>query len=308
MEELGLPHSLNRARPAYANQSKDEAYDNPDAYVNYARDVTNAVSGFRHAQAEFRYGRDIRDDFEYESGRLLEDVSETDGFRGQIRSRYVDVLRQDLEQELAAHPPRNSTGADTLRRTFITRLTELMTIARRISSTYAPLAIDADIRGLITDAQFRVSYRHITRELKETLRTDLLALLDPLAADIRAGVHRTMNQWPALDALVARFNRAMQVANSYLPIHTRSEAVYDEFNNFVTTFAATQPVAKRSRIENQGFEEGIDLATETIELRVQIMNRIQAGTPFAPRSGLDDPDLLLRQHQRNLRQFARTLR
>jgi hypothetical protein len=308
MEELGLPHSLNRTRPAYANQSKDDAYDNPDAYVNYARDVTNAVSGFRHAQAEFRYGRDIRDDFEYESSRLLEDVSESDGFRGQIRSRYVDVLRQDLEQELVAHPPRNSTDADTLKRTFVTRLTELMTLARRISSTYAPLAIDADIRSLITDERFRVSYQHITRELKEKLRTDLLALLDPLAADIRGGVHRTMNQWPALDALVAQFNRSIQVANSYLPIHTRSEAVYDEFNDFVTTFVATQPAGNRSRIENQAFQEVIDLATETISLRAQIVNRIQAGTPFAPNSGLDDPDLLLRQHQQALRRFAQTLR
>jgi hypothetical protein len=270
--------------------------------------VTNAVAGFRHSQAEFRYGRDIRDDFEYESGRLLEDVSEADGFRGQIRSGYVDVLRQDLEQELAAHPPRNSTDAETLRRTFITRLTELMAIASRISSAYAPLAVDADIRGLIADERFRVSYQHITRELKEKLRTDVLALLNPLAADIRAGVHRTMTQWPALDALVAQFNRAMQVANSYLPIHTRSEAVFDEFNDFVTTFAATQPAGKRSRIETQGFQEAIDLATETIELRVQIVNRIQAGTPFTPRSGLDDPDLLLRQHQQNLRRFARTLR
>jgi hypothetical protein len=38
------------------------------------------------------------------------------------------------------------------------------------------------------------------------------------------------------------------------------------------------------------------------------VNRIYAGTPLAPQSGLADPDLLLHQHQQNLRRFAQTLR
>ncbi len=176
-----------------------------------------------------------------------------------------------------------------------------------ISRKYEHFDTEADVRGLLVAPPLQRAHTALMTQLKHRFRNALLALLDPLGRQILASTHVERTSWPELEALAAQYQRAITLAEGYLPVYARSLAVVGEYNDFTDRFEASQPAAKRARIGEHAFDQMFALEGEMNALQSTIADRALAGTAYAPGSGLD-PDAALRRYRREIRDFSRGLR
>ena len=304
MEREGMEEGASPESPTYAMQSADQAYDNPESYVAYAREISGTYQQWNYLNAAFRYSRDIRESFEREAGRLLEGITETDIYRTRIRSRYVNPLRQALDDELNRSPPINRQTADAIRENYLERLRNLMQLAQRTSDEYFHFAVEVDVRELLVDPGLQDAYRHLTRGLKLQMQRDLLDELEPWATlIIDPGTHIAAEPWPGLEALRQRYDRALRASGSYLPLYRRSMEVEQELTGFIERRRTRLSGERQVAFEEQALEREFELIEEMGDLQAEIRQRLLRGEAFSEEAGLTDPDAVLRRLIRELRRL-----
>lgn len=257
----------------------------------------------------------------------------------EFRDQYLKKLREALEKELDATATRIEAQAlgekpsDKMKRVPLTgaeardtakpyrqRLSELLKLLVRAGKPWQAFWSETELFETTAPKKQEMAARLLSFGMRQGFLKDLLAAMQSPATRILSGQPVDLTKWAELDALVAKYKKALKLAPSYLSMYEK--ALGEEFDVAAArAFATTEeeevgPIAwsvlrrypkgdpRRQKIKDYIEKRRVDLSKQADQLQWDIIEQVKAGNP-PKQAKLTTPEALLKAYERDIKDFIK---
>ena len=237
-----------------------------------------------------------------------------EGYPAAFRNAYTDPLRLELDVALngqrvqktreaeqsvrakpAGVPP--AGAAEQLARPYLDRLDRVLAVLHRAAIAAYALEAPLDLQAMDLQDEHLAG---VQKELGDTLtaryRDELLKLVDAPAKRALAGQAVDVLAWPELDALRAKYRKAIDLLPSYLPLWVKALQTPTGFMSFGRHINDKYKSSKKRPdiIQHVLAERDAGLLPEVEAWKTAVLERIRNGVPFDSKQVKDPLTILAR--------------
>jgi hypothetical protein len=296
----------------------------------------------RRVAVRYLYGKQsaqVLSDFDQEADAGVKALALPGSLSYEFHQQHLKKLREALEKELEATAVRLETQAigeepsDKMKRIPLTgteardaakpyrqRLTELLKLLAQVGKPWQAFWSETELFENGAPAKQKMAATLLSFGMRQGFQKEALALMQPTATRILAGQAIDATKWPELDALVAKYKQALNVAPSYLPMYEK--AMGEEFDVATAqAFATTEkeevgPIAwsilrkypkkdpRRQKIKDYMLQRRLELSKQSDQLQWDIIAQVNAGIP-PKKATLTTPEALLKDYERDIKDFIK---
>ncbi|MEA3335577.1 MAG: putative zinc-binding metallopeptidase [Chloroflexota bacterium] len=254
-----------------------------------------------------------------------------------LNDKHLDPLRTELRKALAAEKkavatstakderpgegdlvPFKSADVRATAAPFLRKLKAIVVLSARLAQPWSQhsLALDGEMKKVPAGVFFGGGQR-LRHRLDSAFQTDALAALDLQAKKILDGKESEVDLEPGLNKLISKFQSAVKVFGSYAPVYhalaspefqvqSKPSSSQARFGPFGAGIMSQIPPgdARRTKVETHILSWRKKLVKQRKKLVVDIFDNLLAGISFV-NSGLEHPDVLLKEYKADVRKFAR---
>ncbi|HLF64402.1 MAG TPA: DUF4157 domain-containing protein, partial [Saprospiraceae bacterium] len=239
---------------AFQKQDKDDAYKNLWTYVAYARDVSGPGTSWEFVNAEFRYEREIQNQFIDLSSQILLQITDELDIRKDIRDKHVEHLRIIMLGDLGRKTVNNPSLAAKTSKEHISNLRDLMTVGRIVSDGFLAFSSEALMKRFLVDEQHANAAKEITDRLEKMLRDEIMHEVESQMRRIVAGL--PMNVPFAqrfVNVRVQHFINNLKLVDAYVPFAKEAMSVGNRLYLHMEKLKGLLPEPKRKAFEEVYF-------------------------------------------------------
>ncbi|WP_447979264.1 eCIS core domain-containing protein [Candidatus Nitrospira bockiana] len=237
-------------------------------------------------------------------------------FAQALRTRYTDPLRRDLERDLngqraakireaeatVGDKPKSipqRAEAEDLAKPSLEKLGKVLAVLDRVAIVAHSLDGTLDVQRIFDiDPSLDAAHGELGDTLKALYRDDLLKLVDAPAKRALTGQVVNVAAWPELDALKAKYKKAIDIIPPYLPLFDKAQRI----DGLVIAFGYElnrkyKANKKRQDIIKHVLDERKNAVQPQVEAwKTKVAQRIRDGLPFDPKQ-VKDPMTIFKRYE-----------
>jgi len=287
---------------AFGKHDKDAAYKNLWTYITYARVVSEKDSAWKYVQAEFRYERELQSGFDELVKTSLEQITEEQLIRSDIRTKYVGVLQTALSTDIASKKIESATQSEGIKKNYVSKLNDVMKIAIVLSDEYKKFDWEAFAKWMFADKADQPAINRILDKIKDKVKEELMQELDKQFKSIQAGTKVDFGSSATVMKNISKsYIDKLKLLDGYLPILREVAALDEPVKKYMEKLKAKLPASKRADFEfdfvvNKSIYFDFDRMATQDAVAAAIIN----DKPYDPKAKPVDPEAMIKQHKARL--------
>jgi hypothetical protein len=234
-----------------------------------------------------------------------------------VKTAYTDPLRVDLETALTGQrtaktreaertvagkptPIPQTAESDGVARPYLDKLDHLLAILNRAALAGHALEPRLDLQRMFgIDPILESAQAELGEKLMTLYRAELLKLVETPAKRALKGEVVNIIAWPELDALKAKYRKAVDIIPPYLPLYRNANKMQALFVSFAHAMNKNfQSSKKRPDIMRHLLtQRDTALLPEVEAWKTTVSERIRDGAAFDPKH-VQDPELIFKRYEK----------